>query len=104
MHLITTFIDLSQGILFVESPRCKRKLRINLKSDSYCGGKEAMDLQAQRCDIKYFSLTPHSNCYFLLGMKPSKSIGPLWTGKFFSMTEMASLFFHHPSQKTRIRH
>lgn len=52
MHLITTFIDLSQGILFVESPRCKRKLRINLKSDSYCGGKEAMDLQAQRYEVQ----------------------------------------------------
>lgn len=52
MHLITTFIDLSQGILFVESPRCKRKLHINLKSDSYCGGKETMDLQAQRYEVQ----------------------------------------------------
>ena len=66
MRLISTFIDLSQGILFVESPRCEGKLQINLESDSYCCHKEAMDLQAQRCDIKYFSLTQHSYYHFFL--------------------------------------
>ncbi|XP_021731767.1 molybdenum cofactor sulfurase-like isoform X3 [Chenopodium quinoa] len=48
MSLISTFIDLSQGILFVESPRCKTKLQILLKSVSYCLGREEMDMHGHR--------------------------------------------------------
>ncbi|KAK9275964.1 hypothetical protein L1049_023239 [Liquidambar formosana] len=52
MRLISTFIDINQRILFVESPRCKVKLPINLQSDSYYGGKEDMDLHAQRYEVQ----------------------------------------------------
>lgn len=51
MRLISTFIDCNRGILFVESPRCKVKLLINLQSDLYHGGKEQMDLHAQRYEV-----------------------------------------------------
>jgi molybdenum cofactor sulfurtransferase len=48
MCLISTYIDLHQGILFVESPRCKERLQINLKSDSYNGSGEEICFRGQR--------------------------------------------------------
>ena len=35
MSLISTFIDLEEGLLVVESARCKDKLYIKIKSNSY---------------------------------------------------------------------
>lgn len=35
MSLISTVIDLEEGLLSVESARCKDKLHIRIKSDSY---------------------------------------------------------------------
>uniref|UniRef100_A0A803LE67 Molybdenum cofactor sulfurase n=1 Tax=Chenopodium quinoa TaxID=63459 RepID=A0A803LE67_CHEQI len=54
MSLISTFIDLSQGILFVESPRCKTKLQILLKSVSYCLGREEMDMHGHRYEVQSY--------------------------------------------------
>ncbi|XP_010272263.1 PREDICTED: molybdenum cofactor sulfurase isoform X2 [Nelumbo nucifera] len=51
MCVISTFIDLNQGVLLVESPHCKEKLQINLESDSY-GVKEEMVLHAQRYEVQ----------------------------------------------------
>lgn len=48
MCSISTYIDLNKGIMFVESPRCRAKLEINLKTDSYPGGMEEIELRAQR--------------------------------------------------------
>ncbi|KAG2679697.1 hypothetical protein I3760_11G063500 [Carya illinoinensis] len=42
MCLISTSIDLHQGILFVESPRCKERLQINFKSNT-CNGSTGED-------------------------------------------------------------
>ncbi|XP_021738430.1 molybdenum cofactor sulfurase-like isoform X4 [Chenopodium quinoa] len=54
MSLISTFIDLSQGILFVESPRCKTKLQILLKSVSYCLGREEMDMHGHIYEVQSY--------------------------------------------------
>ncbi|XP_043688948.1 molybdenum cofactor sulfurase isoform X2 [Telopea speciosissima] len=54
MCLISTFIDLSQGILVVDSPRCNLKLQINTKSDPSHGVKE-VELQAQRYVVQGYS-------------------------------------------------
>lgn len=53
MGLISAFIDLNRGILFVESKRCKGKLKINLKTDSYDGEREEMGLHlhTQRYEV-----------------------------------------------------
>ncbi|XP_044504727.1 molybdenum cofactor sulfurase-like isoform X2 [Mangifera indica] len=51
MCFITTFIDLSQEIMFVESPHCRDKLSINLKPDSNHGGREEIDMHAQRYEV-----------------------------------------------------
>ncbi|KAH7557794.1 hypothetical protein JRO89_XS11G0221900 [Xanthoceras sorbifolium] len=51
MCLIRTSIDLKQEILFVESPHCKVKLSINLKPESYTGGREEIDMHAQRYEV-----------------------------------------------------
>jgi molybdenum cofactor sulfurtransferase len=48
MCLIGTSIDLHQGILFVESPRCKERLQINLESESYNGSGEEICIRGQR--------------------------------------------------------
>ncbi|XP_042482522.1 molybdenum cofactor sulfurase isoform X2 [Macadamia integrifolia] len=51
MCLISTFIDLTQGILVVESPRCNMKLQINTESDPSHGVKE-VELQSQRYVVR----------------------------------------------------
>ncbi|XP_059443756.1 molybdenum cofactor sulfurase isoform X3 [Corylus avellana] len=48
MCLIGTSIDLHQGILFVESPRCKERLQISLESESYNGSGEEICIRGQR--------------------------------------------------------
>lgn len=48
MSLISTFVDLRQGVLFVESPRCKTELQILLKSVPYGCGREEIDLHGHR--------------------------------------------------------
>ncbi|KAE8124542.1 hypothetical protein FH972_019417 [Carpinus fangiana] len=48
MCLIGTLIDLHRGILFVESPRCKERLQINLESESYNGSGEEICIRGQR--------------------------------------------------------
>lgn len=55
MCYITTFIDLDLGILFVESPRCKEKLQIQLTSDFLLARKGEMDIHAQRLGLNSFS-------------------------------------------------
>ncbi|GAV64118.1 Aminotran_5 domain-containing protein/MOSC domain-containing protein/MOSC_N domain-containing protein [Cephalotus follicularis] len=49
---INTFIDLNQGKLFVDSPRCKVKLHISLNSDSYHGERGEIDLHSQRYEVQ----------------------------------------------------
>lgn len=60
MSLISTFIDLSEGILFAESPRCKTKLQIPLKSASYCHEREEIDLRGQRYEVQCYNLEVNS--------------------------------------------
>ncbi|XP_057950227.1 molybdenum cofactor sulfurase isoform X2 [Malania oleifera] len=55
MCLINTFIDLNREILFVESPRCRAKLQINLDSvDLYHGEREEMDIHGQRFEVQAY--------------------------------------------------
>ncbi|XVF18302.1 hypothetical protein REPUB_Repub11eG0009600 [Reevesia pubescens] len=51
MSLITTFINLNQQMLSVESPRCEGKLHIRIDSDSYLCGKEEFYLNSQRYEV-----------------------------------------------------
>ncbi|KAF6136978.1 hypothetical protein GIB67_030742 [Kingdonia uniflora] len=44
---VSTFIDLSQGILVVESPRCEMKLKIILEKDPYYGKKQNVELRSK---------------------------------------------------------
>ncbi|XP_031275116.1 molybdenum cofactor sulfurase-like isoform X1 [Pistacia vera] len=67
MCFITTFIDLDQQIMFVESPRCRDKFSINLKPDSDNGGREEINLCAQRYEVHGY--TDEVNLWF------SKAIG-----------------------------
>jgi len=53
MGFVSTFIDLSQGILFVESPRCKERLQITLESNVYEDAIEDIELYGQRYTILY---------------------------------------------------
>ncbi|XP_028801683.1 molybdenum cofactor sulfurase isoform X1 [Neltuma alba] len=48
MCFISTYVDLSRGILFVESPHCKERLQIKLDSDVDIGGREDVGLYGQR--------------------------------------------------------
>ncbi|XP_027064091.1 molybdenum cofactor sulfurase isoform X1 [Coffea arabica] len=50
---ITTLIDLDLGILFVESPRCKEKLQIKLKSD-FPVGKDEVNIHPQRYEVEVY--------------------------------------------------
>ncbi|KAE9458442.1 hypothetical protein C3L33_09665, partial [Rhododendron williamsianum] len=52
MCLISTFIDLNLGILFVESPRCKVKLQIRLRTDFSTAGGDELDLYSQRYEVR----------------------------------------------------
>ncbi|WVZ03489.1 hypothetical protein V8G54_024295 [Vigna mungo] len=47
MGFVSTLIDLSQGILFVESPRCKERLQITLESNVYEDAIEDIELYGQ---------------------------------------------------------
>ncbi|KAF8024489.1 hypothetical protein BT93_F1612 [Corymbia citriodora subsp. variegata] len=46
---ISAFVDLNQALLTVESPHCKEKLVINIKSDSNHHTEDEIGLHAQRC-------------------------------------------------------
>ncbi|XP_022734951.1 molybdenum cofactor sulfurase-like isoform X3 [Durio zibethinus] len=65
MSLISTFIDLNQQILSVESPCCEGKLQIKVDSDSYLCGKEEFYLHSQRLQHNgYFSIIRYEvRCY-----------------------------------------
>ena len=47
MSLVRTYIDLSQGILFIESPRCKERLQITLNSSPCNDKREQISLHGQ---------------------------------------------------------
>ncbi|CAI9087998.1 OLC1v1022225C5 [Oldenlandia corymbosa var. corymbosa] len=51
MCYITTFIDLNMGIMFVNSPRCKDKLQIELRSDLFLPRKDEVDIRTQRFEV-----------------------------------------------------
>ncbi|KAF2317666.1 hypothetical protein GH714_039504 [Hevea brasiliensis] len=53
MCFISTSIDLNQGLMLVESPRCKAKLKINLRTDSYPCAKEEIELHAKRFEVQH---------------------------------------------------
>ncbi|KAJ7949642.1 Molybdenum cofactor sulfurase [Quillaja saponaria] len=55
MCLINTSIDLDQGILFVESPRCKVGLQIDLNSDLCSGGRDDIELHGQRYEVRGYN-------------------------------------------------
>ncbi|KAH1040792.1 hypothetical protein AAZX31_09G002100 [Glycine max] len=61
MGFISTFIDLSQGMLFVESPRCEERLQIRLESDVY-GVIEEIELYGQRYEV--YSYDNETNSWF----------------------------------------
>ncbi|XP_048228629.1 molybdenum cofactor sulfurase isoform X2 [Ricinus communis] len=54
MCFISTFIDLNQGVMFVESPRCRGKLQINLSTDSFSAAKEEIELNAKRFEVQHY--------------------------------------------------
>ncbi|KAF5730824.1 molybdenum cofactor sulfurase [Tripterygium wilfordii] len=54
MCLLSTFIDLSQEIMFVESPHCPVKLEINLKANSYRAAIEEIDMHGQRYEVQCY--------------------------------------------------
>lgn len=54
MCYISTLIDLNLGILFVESPRCKEKLQIELESDSYISGRVEMEIHNLRYEVHLY--------------------------------------------------
>ncbi|CAN4103814.1 unnamed protein product [Withania somnifera] len=51
MCYISTLIDLDMGKLFVESPRCKEKLQIELKSSSPVLSRDKMNIQNHRYEV-----------------------------------------------------
>ncbi|KAF9589840.1 hypothetical protein IFM89_028775, partial [Coptis chinensis] len=71
MCLISTSLDLSRGIIFVESPRCEKKLQINLAQCD--GSKEEILVQSQRYEVQgydsdvnlWFSSATSRPCYLL---------------------------------------
>ncbi|XP_009361810.2 molybdenum cofactor sulfurase isoform X1 [Pyrus x bretschneideri] len=54
MCFISTFIDLNEGILFVESPRCQARLPINILTDSCNGVREEIKLNGQRYEVQCY--------------------------------------------------
>ncbi|KAK6149517.1 hypothetical protein DH2020_017042 [Rehmannia glutinosa] len=52
MGFITTLVDLKLGLLIVESPRCKEKLQIELKSGQSIAGREVMEIYSQRYEVQ----------------------------------------------------
>lgn len=54
MSFIRTLIDLSQDILFVESPHCKTKLHILLKS-APCYERDEIDLHGHRYEVQCYN-------------------------------------------------
>ncbi|XP_068479861.1 molybdenum cofactor sulfurase isoform X2 [Phaseolus vulgaris] len=62
MGFISTFIDLSQGILFVDSPSCKERLQITLESEVYEDAIEEIELYGQR--YKVYSYDNETNAWF----------------------------------------
>ncbi|KAJ8532657.1 hypothetical protein K7X08_012580 [Anisodus acutangulus] len=55
MCYISTLIDLNLGKLFVESPRCKEKLQIELNSNSLVTGRDNMDIQNHRYEVQSYN-------------------------------------------------
>lgn len=89
MYYIGTKIDLKSGILHVESPRCKEKLLIELKSDCFSAVEE-INVHAQRYEVlgydnkidAWFSNAVGRPCYLLrsssgsgICLNKSKSMG-----------------------------
>ncbi|KAK7313969.1 hypothetical protein VNO77_39176 [Canavalia gladiata] len=62
MGFISTFIDLSEGMLFVESPHCKERLQITLESDVYDNDMVDIELYGQR--YKVYSYNNETNAWF----------------------------------------
>ncbi|GAB2286645.1 Molybdenum cofactor sulfurase [Dionaea muscipula] len=62
MSLIKTFIDLSKGLLIVESPGCTEKIKIKLESESCFGQREVMDLHGQRYEVDCYK--EEVDCWF----------------------------------------
>ncbi|XP_022634624.1 molybdenum cofactor sulfurase isoform X3 [Vigna radiata var. radiata] len=62
MGFVSTLIDLSQGILFVESPRCKERLQITLESNVYEDAIEDIELYGQRYEV--YSYDNETNAWF----------------------------------------
>ncbi|KAK9153319.1 hypothetical protein Sjap_000799 [Stephania japonica] len=55
MCLISTFIDLEHGILFVESPRCEVKVQIDLlRAASQCGVRDEITSQFHRYEVQCY--------------------------------------------------
>ncbi|KAK9132608.1 hypothetical protein Scep_012136 [Stephania cephalantha] len=55
MCLVSTFIDLEHGILFVESPRCDVRVQIDLlKAVSQCGVREEIMSQFHRYEVQCY--------------------------------------------------
>ncbi|KAI9085428.1 hypothetical protein K1719_032589 [Acacia pycnantha] len=74
IRFISTNIDFSQGMLFLESPHCKERLQIKLDSDMDIGGKENVGLYGTQSitTMKMSMLglakpsVDHACCYIIL--------------------------------------
>ncbi|KAK7317272.1 hypothetical protein RJT34_01353 [Clitoria ternatea] len=62
MGFISTIIDLSMGMMFVESARCKERLQIRLESDVYDGAVVDIELYGQ--SYKVYSYHKETNAWF----------------------------------------
>ncbi|KAL6998953.1 Molybdenum cofactor sulfurase [Sarracenia purpurea var. burkii] len=56
MCFIGTFLDINLGILYVESPRCKVKLQIRLKTDLSVAGRDELCLYSQRYEVQGYGI------------------------------------------------
>ncbi|KFK43865.1 hypothetical protein AALP_AA1G184100 [Arabis alpina] len=62
MSLISTFIDLEEGLLSVESARCKDKLHIRIKTDSYNPRSHEFNSHANK--VENHNEETRINCWF----------------------------------------
>ena len=75
MFYISTSIDLHQGIMST-SLRCREKLLIDINADFHSGGREEIELQAQRLDKNYNFVIFHMACGFCSSVSALLNIAP----------------------------
>lgn len=57
MSKVSTFIDITQGMLILESPNCEQKLEISIENRVSHSPREELDVYGQRCILILRHLT-----------------------------------------------